>query len=569
MPQIPIYTQNQVLQAGNPVPIGSPDNTAGGMMGKAVQGLGNSIVNLSAVLAREAAESQKEMERNEALEAVGRAKAMMLDQRAQQSAAGIEKDDRADGFSGVERFQGRVKDGLNAIADTLSSPRARAMFRAGVSDDIARESQMVWAGEIDKREKTAGQLQENYFNQLGNNIRLDDNPGRALVTNLAEAKIQVMNSNIIPTAQKPAVYEKIRQDYVQQAINGKLERNDFNGAKDLLSGKVEGSETVREVLGATEVAKATQQIDEAEWKFYGREHAKQEHQRRAVEREGKQIAEKAESQYIGLLAKAGNNQHVVDAIRNDIMTDPRLNSFPELRAKLASSNKFMETADDKFENTFWDAVGRKDLDANHMEAAESLLRQRYQSGDVSADRYGRVLKALDAQKQRTNANPQIGAIINEHAAMIKAIVKPNIMTDPTSGITRSEYSKTGFIAAAEYRRRIAYAAQKGPLEPGTISSIADSVVRKYTGRPLALQATPPGVAPIDTLDAKSTFKTLENATKLYKMNQGKLSPKEKETQRNKIRHLNQLYERQLNEELMKKVLPPVGGQNDRPADERE
>lgn len=57
------------------------------------------------------------------------------------------------GYAGVEQFKERANQGLEAISEKLGSPRARAMFRAAIQDDLSRDSNLVWANELQKKKK--------------------------------------------------------------------------------------------------------------------------------------------------------------------------------------------------------------------------------------------------------------------------------------------------------------------------------------------------------------------------------------------------------------------------------
>lgn len=71
---------------------------------------------------------------------------------------------------------------------------------------------------------------------------------------LAKAKIEVENSKIIPDSQKVEMYDKIKKEYIDQAVLSFTDRKDFDGARALLTGNGEGSATVKEVLSAGEIS---------------------------------------------------------------------------------------------------------------------------------------------------------------------------------------------------------------------------------------------------------------------------------------------------------------------------
>jgi hypothetical protein len=98
MPQIPIYAPNRVMDIGSPVPVGSGSHTAGAEQGSALRVAGDAIFNLGVVLQKEHVDKSRELARVESEDAIGKARLLLGQQRAEQMSAAFEQGDKDNGW---------------------------------------------------------------------------------------------------------------------------------------------------------------------------------------------------------------------------------------------------------------------------------------------------------------------------------------------------------------------------------------------------------------------------------------------------------------------------------------
>lgn len=521
MAQIPIYPAAKINEVGNPVPIVSPENTAGVIMGVAVENMGKALFGLSKVLAHEHGQVEKERERLEATTAMGIARQKMVGRKAQSFEQGFQPGDKTDGTSGVNRFKEVVNADLDDIADGLSSDRTRNIFRSLITDDLAREEQVVWANELHKKELTIKPLIEKALNARAAVVRLDSS---TMVQQMAEVKSDVANSEYISEADKGPTYIEQQKVLAREAISGLLDKNQFDSARDLLIGKVDklGAATVRQALDQEARDKEMVRIRQAEEHYYTKAQQKDEFTRRALERKTKAEEDAAVVSAVDKIAAAGNDSFAREKAVLEVMGNPKIQG--PMKDRLANMDTFMKYEDDAYTARFYTAIGRTKSD-NQIEAMKSVLRADLDAGGLSLPKYTELLKAADAHKA-TKKDPSLSSY---QSALEKELMsmggKPSVFIDPTSGLQGQEYNLRSLQMNSEFNKQWSRHIQGGGSNTAdAMDAVAAGVARQMLGRKRLV--IPPGFSPGDVQTPEDTKKTLNKQLEYFGNYSSQMTPKQ-------------------------------------------
>lgn len=527
MPQIPISNPSQRIDPASPVAIGSGEGARA--MGEATSGLGRELFTLGNMLDQAGKKAKEEEDKLSVTRAINAARLEMLKERARQEAAGIQKEDEASGVSGVNRFNEKINPILNTIAGTLDTPKKRDMFYAGIGDDVVRDSSVVLATEVGKREKNLGVMMQENINDKASLARQDY--GKTS-TSINELELEIMMSNYLPDAQKQILFEKGRKQIAGEALNGFVDaggngdQSAWNKARNALT------QDFKHIFSNEEMDKQMAAIDAAENGYYTRTWQAQVQMEHNEDRAAKALQNKLTTKYTSAIAAAGNNQFELGIVHRQIELDPTLN--PEAKKRLTDMRTFMETKDDTYEGNTFTKVLKGEAITKTMESVNT----DFLNGKVSADRRDKILKALQNMQEFKQKDPTIMAAVSQFRDEINNYKKPPTW-DPVAGMYRQENDTYNEKVQSDFTMRVARLSAEGRLSANNVESAFHATMKNsnYGGR--SVKKDVKGVNPEHLTTTKGTQDVIDGLYKDYKINGSTWSPEKKAQVREQLRGLQE------------------------------
>lgn len=243
MPVIPNVQQGQILNAGSPVPIASPEEARG--EGRAIAGFGEAISQIGGTLAGIAnAQEKKTQEYNAALlYEQGREKAMA---RMAESIQAAPIDGDTTGYKQVEAFRQNANADLDEMLAEVQDPNMRLRVKASLANHINDVSAQVFAKEVVKKAKHAEATKAQLFSSLTKSVAAD--PAEIDRATGTMEKI-ILEDPDIPGKIKPTMIADMKKEFLRSAIEGQVSLGTpaaFSTATKLLEDKFAGVMDVKE-----------------------------------------------------------------------------------------------------------------------------------------------------------------------------------------------------------------------------------------------------------------------------------------------------------------------------------
>lgn len=486
--QIPLVNPQQRIEPSTPVAVASSESVAGVRAGRATEALGDALFKFGNILDEAGKRAKDEEDKLNVQIAVNNARFQMLDKQAQQEAAQIQQGDRADGFSGAERFKTEVDKTNSQIALGLGNPRLQRMFYAAIGDDVVRSSTMVRADEVKKREENLAILRQDNINGKAANLRKEFALGNTLNAPATMAAIEqdIMTDKNIADADKLKIMSDAKKQVAKESLAGLMDRGNKGDTRAFNKAKSTLVSNYAQIFTSDEMDKEMKNIDQAEENFYQRDWQKYTREQRLEADRFKRIEDVAISEYTSSQQAAANDQFKMNAVMDRIQIDPRLSA--ETKKTLLQNRIFAERQDDMYEGNFMsNLVTTKD----YLGGIEQLRRD-YQNGNVSADRRNRLIKSLESLQDYKRTDPTIMNHINTVEGQIKSLGKTDMIVDPMTGLLQAQYDKVTAARLTAFTARVAKLSSDGRLTVENINAARDAAMAG-SGQESFVRVPPAGV----------------------------------------------------------------------------
>lgn len=408
MAQIPIFGGSQQIQASSPVAIGSGENAR--MQGEATAGFGETMFKLGNALDAVGRRAKENADRWNSTRAIELGEGVLIEEAAVAAAQGLQPDDRADGYSGVERFKERIADKIDRIGQGLGDPQARAMFYSGISSKINDYSVKVLTNEVVKRERSVPILRQQTVMAMADVVR--KNPS-LLLEKTQELEINVNNDTMVSDANKPAAILDGKKQLVGTTIEGWLDK----GNQGDMRAWDQARSVLRDQAGLLytkeEASKMMDDINSNQYGWVNRTIKMNEWNEKLELRDATKAMQDSMTKYTTVLSEAGNSDIKRGPIMRMIEWDPTFDRFPEKRKALIESRTFMAEADDRYEIA---AVSEVLLTKDYKKLIDRIGRDQGES--VSLERGARLLKMARDFQDSARRDPSLTALIQGYAQEI-------------------------------------------------------------------------------------------------------------------------------------------------------
>lgn len=501
MPQIPIFTPNQRIDASTPV--AAINTTDARMVGEATEGFGRALASLGDTLDRTAKKAAAQEDAYLLKAAMGQMKIDMLMGVAAQKEAPILPDDDPSGITGAQRFQQTVKQMTAKHAANLPT-RLKAEFEAMALDESVSYNAQVLAGETAKREKNVMVLRQDNVNKKASLARLDSTQLPVL---LAELRNETEADQVMPAVGKP----KFLQDSSQELIRGAIQGHALDGRWDRAEQILRDNAAYFDADGFKKEVDAlrVQRNDYYNFRW------NQESRNRTRKND---MAKEARDKKLDLVIAGYTAQGVDDsAIPFMVRADPFLSTA--LQNRILERQALGQAGDASYEVDVMDryAQGENPLDS---------VRAAQESGLVSLNRGQKLINNIKALDSARSSDPAFEKAFEQGRKLIENFKEPRLF-DPTTQTYRQPDDATNGKARAMYAHRAAKLASEGKATPDALEAIAYDVLRtQYAGQT--------DVVPVQGLSAsalRSTDKIKEAAEDLKKrFKNGEFDTPEKQQQ---------------------------------------
>ena len=497
MPQIPLVQGGQRLDPSSPVPVSSADSSAGNLIGNAVEGFGKALSQLGAELDRAAKVTKAEEDRLGVAIAVNKAKFSMLEQQAIQNAQQVRPDDRADGFSGVQRFKEAADEQIGAIAETLS-PDQKAQFLASIGDDVVRSSTLILADEVRKREEAIPLMRSE--NLQGKALLAFNDPQSTGLLG-SEWEVSIREDNTISGEMKEKMILDGRREIARGAVNGMISRGAGGNASQFKAARFFVEQEFSSIFDDKERDHMVSQIRSAEneynsesWSAYSR--ARQIREDRRKDEMNAQLDAYMDA-YKG--SGTGAKTPEEDKVRTErINRDPTLPQ--DIKDRLKQPDK-TTAADDLVTNT---RIFAKALASNNFTRATDEVMDAYKKNKLTNHSRKELTAALETFNTALQKDPTIKYEVAGALASLDKFKTVNVY-DPETGTYRTNDDVTYNRAKEQLLQNVILNASIGNVSRAALQENLYNVVRdNYDG--LTADIPVPGLAP-------SKFNTLEAANK--------------------------------------------------------
>lgn len=526
MPQIPVFGGSQRLNVSSPVPVASAEGTAGNLTGNAAEGFGKALFQLGNMLDEAGRKAKDEADKLTVKIAVNKARFAMLEEKARQEAAGIQAEDRPDGFSGVQRFKENVDPKLAAIAEQLPDEKLKGMFFSEIGDDFVRDSTLVLADEVKKRESALPLLRQDNINGKAALARADFSKVFPL---MQEIEADILNDNSIAGEQKPKFILDAKKQIAKESLAGFIDKGNTGQPAGFAQARAALKDNFAQIFKSDEMEKELNAINAAENAFYTRDWQVYTRNQRLAEDSRKKQERDAITEYTSALAVAGNSQFAFNAVQKRIQLDPRLSG--EAVKRLQDTRSFMETKDDDYEGVFMTELLKK----KNFGVMIDKVNADYIGNKVSSDRRDKLLKAVENMQESNRKDPFLMATVNQARDEINNYKKPPAF-DPVSGLYKQENDTYNEKAQTIFMQRITAMAQRGNLTPGAVVEMKNGILREYYGGETVKKPVP-GVSPENLTTTKGIQNTLDEAYKEYKTKGKTWSPEQRKQKMQQIKGL--------------------------------
>lgn len=345
--------------------------------------------------------------------AVNNARFAMMDSQASQQGSSIQQGDRPDGFTGVQRFKSDVDPKLKAIGDTLLDPKLQGMYYAEIGDDFIKDSTLVLADEVKKREQTIPILMQDNINGKGAMARADIT---TMPKMMGEVEHDLIDSKYVTPENLPKAILDAKKAIANQAVAGLVDKGmQGNGAAwDVARNTVKND--LSQILSPKEIDDQMKFIQDQQhtyiadqWDKTSRGHTQTEWQWNDNNRTAKQ-------EIVGQLAAAKGDQAKINAITTAAAQDPRLTGEDKVNV-YRDATTTSQVANDAYEITFRDNLMRTNANLTSM---ENELKADTKAGKITFKQSTDMQALIQARRDQRESSPLTMKRIDANVTLIKA-----------------------------------------------------------------------------------------------------------------------------------------------------
>ncbi len=415
MPVIPGTQEGQVLVAGSPVPIASPEEAR--LPGKAMASFGEAAFQLGDALDRVAVQQKAKRDYLEEARALQALRQKSLEQQAaRQAAAPLDAD--ATGYGQVKQFYDDMQDPINEIAGTIGDAETRRGFMAKAGDNVNDVARQVYANEVVKRAKHNEALEAQYVSGNGDLVRQNY---KDLPTILAETELTIRKNPDIPGAVREEKVLQAKRQLIDEAFRGALDRasrkeGSYDEARLVIDGYSSGIMTTKEKDAAIDKIRATEFADA------NREYVSLQRDEKLAEKQRKTVEQNLLNKYSVALQKSGNNDVERAPILQQIELAKTAGQIDATKAdNLTGAKVFKQVADDRYDGALMTKVFR---DHDYAGAIKQLEQDRGEA--VSFERYSDMVNRVNMMADRAKNDPIYNKQLTDGEKYIDAQIAPNI-----------------------------------------------------------------------------------------------------------------------------------------------
>lgn len=457
MPQIPVFSESQVLDPSSPVAIGSADISqyeASNKLGAALVDLGNKLDTVEKIKADRVKQKDAATAVEQFRSLVSHQSEQVLYRQDQQGVDGIEARKTITDFA--TNLQKQFLDTNDFDKEQTATFTLGSMkVLNDMEPDIRRVSAEV--GTKAYNNSIARNLQ-----QVGTNVANDP---RLLAESLANVHMDVLNDPdiVTPLMKDQAIND--RSKFLVRAAVGKMADNaDFDTAHAVL-------ESNMGLFPDKEMDAERRNLNEAKNTYYS-----QDFQRYSrTDRLNKDRIEKgdiaARDFYGKMMIDAGNDQDKINAVIKQINLDPNLK--PESAKALEDRiNVNKNYKDDDYERQALTKVFK----TGNFDQMVSDVNRDFGAGLISDSRAADLIKKAESLKDHNRSDPTLLKLIDQKRGEIDSFKKPPTW-DPVQSIYKSENDTANERVQSDFMSRVARLSQQGKLSVDSINGAASAAMR--------------------------------------------------------------------------------------------
>lgn len=452
MPQIPVYTPSQRIDASAPVNITSGREARG--MGEAVEGFGGAIAKLGDVLDGAARKADAENQKYAVAQSVAAANVKMMTRLAEASTAQPLPEDDPKGFAGATRYAETVNADLQEMADELPE-NIRGAFLASAAQDSVTYTQRALAQEVAKKEKGAMEKRQGTFNTRGMLARNDPSQTESLILE-TEHDLET-DQMLSPEAKQKMIYET-RQSLVKATVDGYVARGDWNSANKVLTEKYGKYFSPEELRVQSDYLKTRQnQYYDNAWQAESRRQTREGWKR-------KEDQDTAMDMYLAKLNDpSANDNMAIDPVMQSIDFNFNLPTS----VKTALKNKHLR-------NTTNDEAYSIRVTDDYMKMGAPVIdrvRNDAVGNSVSLEGGARLRQNFTTLDTARKQSPEFDKALKESFDTIKTFGAPDSY-DPQTGVYRKGDDSVNARARTAFLEQAAEKVRQGKGTPNEVNALA-------------------------------------------------------------------------------------------------
>jgi hypothetical protein len=403
MPVIPGTQEGQVLNAGSPVPIASPEESR--LLGNATARFGQEAFALGDALDKVVAQQKAKRDVLTETLSLQEARRVILEEQAARDQAAPIADDTT-GIKQVQTFHDNLKPKFDEILSRVQDPETRRRAQAAILDAANDTAKEVYGKEVVKRVKNNEVLESQVVSNAGALARA--NP-KDIESSLGLVEIMINKTSDLPEDIKRVRVAEARKQVFQDAIQGSLSRQKYGEAEIILEKYSPG------ILSPKEKAAQLDEIRNTEYQDANREYTKLNRDEKRQEKYRADIEKNLLAQYSAQLGLAGNSDNKRAPVIAQIELDTLAGKISvSKKDALIGSKVFKQVQDD-----FYDAKIMKDVfktDA-YGEAIDKVYKDLGDS--VSAERGSDIINRLKGLEERKRNDPQFQQSLKDGERLIR------------------------------------------------------------------------------------------------------------------------------------------------------
>lgn len=448
MPVIPGADEGQVLNAGSPVPIASPEEQRG--MGTAVAGFGKAMFQLGDALDKVMTAEKNRKMKLDVDEVLQAAEQLILEQKMKSEAAGALEDDPT-GYGQVNSF---VKNSQAAISGLLEASSVKDIntqraIRNALNNRINDVSREVGATEVKKRVEANKVKEAKLMSTWTSLVNADP-------TKIEEAwakgeELIITNTNISDSVKDIRVHEFKKQS-IKAGVEGLLQKGVLrDDANAFAQAEIFLEQYAPNVLSPEEKAKLSDDIMSTQNRHYTTQYQKLVRDEKRRDAHIKEREKNLVSYYSSALALAGNNElkrkPIIAAIQTSVLKE-EISS--QAGKNLTESKVFSENQDDFYEATIMKRV----FDTDNYSEASDMVYSDLLSGRVSTDRANAIIGKLKNLEERKRSDPHYNKLLGDGERLIRDMASPSIL-EPLKTFDKASLMTKVNMAVQDYHKAIA------------------------------------------------------------------------------------------------------------------